>query len=78
MGFDQPVSNTVLIKDLSDQMEANGSRHRHEVLIELDKLPAGEGGREAARTALVARIRGLAGETTRLKGAALDEARAFR
>ena len=73
VGFDQPVSNTVLIKDLSDQMEANGSEHRHEVLIELDKLPTGEGGREAARTALVARIRGLAGGTTRLKGRALDD-----
>ena len=57
VGFDQPVSNTVLIKDLSDQLEANGSEHRHEVLIELDKLPTGEGGREAARTALVTRIR---------------------
>lgn len=74
VGFDQPVSNTVLIKDLSDQMEANGAEHRHEVLIELDKLPAGEGGREAARAALVARIRSLAAETTNLRNEALDDA----
>ena len=74
VGFDQPVSNTVLIKDLSDQLEARGAEHRHEVLIELDKLPAGEGGRDAARDALVARIRGLAANTTQLKSAALDDA----
>ena len=73
VGFDQPVSNTVLIKDLSDQLEANDAEHRHEVLIELDKLPAGEGSRDAARTALVARIRSLASETTKLKSAALDD-----
>lgn len=74
VGFDQPVSNTVLIKDLSDQLEANGSEYRHEVLIELDKLAAGEGGREAARAALLARIRGLASDTTKLGNAALDDA----
>ncbi len=73
VGFDQPVSNTVLIKDLSDQLEARGTEHRHEVLIELDKLPAGEGSREAARDALLARIRGLAAGTTGLQGATLDE-----
>ncbi len=73
VGFDQPVSNTVLIKDLSDQLEARGAEHRHEVLIELDKLPAGEDGRDAARDALVARIRGLAATTTQLKNAALDD-----
>ena len=73
VGFDQPVSNTVLIKDLSDQLEAKGAEHRHEVLIELDKLPAGEGGREAARAALLGRIRTLAADTTRLKGAVLDD-----
>ncbi len=73
VGFDQPVSNTVLIKDLSDQLEANGAAHRHEVLIELDKLPADDDGRDTARDALLARIRGLAAESTRLKGVALDE-----
>ncbi len=73
VGFDQPVSNTVLIKDLSDQLEAHGAVHRHEVLIELDKL-TGEGSRETMRAALLAKIRGLAADSTRLKGAALDEA----
>ena len=73
VGFDQPVSNTVLIKDLSDQLEANGALHRHEVLIELDKLPAGEGGREAARTALVTRIRSLVAATSKLRNEALDD-----
>ncbi|HEY5973098.1 MAG TPA: S8 family peptidase [Pseudoxanthomonas sp.] len=74
VGFDQPVSNTVLIKDLSDQLEARGAEYRHEILIELDKLPAGEGGRDAARDALLARIRNLATGTTGLQGTALDEA----
>jgi subtilisin family serine protease len=74
VGFDQPVSNTVLIKDLSDQLEAHGAAHRHEVLIELDKLTGAEGSREAARAALLAKIRGLAADSTRLQGAALDEA----
>ena len=74
VGFDQPVSNTVLIKDLSDQLEANGAEHRHEVLIELDKLPAGDGGREAARNALLDRIRSLAVTSTGLKSAAIDDA----
>ena len=73
VGFDQPVSNTVLIKDLSDRLEANGAEHRHEVLIELDKLPAGEGGRDAARAALLARIRDLASKTITLKSQALDD-----
>ncbi|RYG13374.1 MAG: peptidase [Burkholderiales bacterium] len=74
VGFDQPVSNTVLIKDLSDQLEANGAEHRHEVLIELDKLPAGDGGREAARNGLLDRIRSLAVTSTGLKSAAIDDA----
>ena len=73
VGFDQPVSNTVLIKDLSDQLEANGAGYRHEVLIELDRLAPGEGGRDAVRDAVVARIRALATATTRLKGGALDD-----
>lgn len=74
MGFDQPVSSTVLIKDLSDQLEAHGAAHRHEVLIELDKLPMGQGSREAVRASLLSRIRALAGSTTSLDGVALDEA----
>ncbi|WP_411831815.1 S8 family serine peptidase [Pseudoxanthomonas mexicana] len=72
-GFDQPVSNTVLIKDLSDQLEARGAEYRHEILIELDKLPDG-GDRVQVRDALIARIRALGAATTRLKGHALDEA----
>ncbi len=74
VGFDQPVASTVLIKDLSNQLEAHGAMHRHEILIELDKLPVGEGGRAAARAALIDRIRGLAMETTSLKDGALDDA----
>lgn len=74
VGFDQPVSNTVLIKDLSDQMEARGSTYRHEVLIELDRLSAGSDRPQAARDEVVARLRGLAGDSTGLRGEALDEA----
>jgi subtilisin family serine protease len=74
VGFDQPVSNTVLIKDLSDQLEGHGPLHRHEVLVELDKLALGEGGRGEARDALLARIRGLAAATTGLAGEELDQA----
>lgn len=33
VGFDQLVSNVVLIKDLSEQLEAHGPEYRHEVLI---------------------------------------------
>jgi len=73
VGFDQPVSNTVLIKDLSDQMEACGAEYRHEILIELDKL-SGDGDRAGMRVALLSRIRELAGASTRLQGEALDEA----
>lgn len=72
-GFDQPVSNTVLIKDLSDQLEAHDAEHRHEILIELDRLPA-DGDRAATREALLARIRQLAAATTRLHGGKLDDA----
>ena len=43
------------------------------MFIELGKVAGGEGGRETAPEALVARIRGLAAESTRLKGVALDE-----
>lgn len=73
IGFDQPVSNTVLIKDLSDQLEAHGADYRHEILIELDRLPA-DGDRAASREALLARIRALAAATTRLQGTKLDDA----
>ncbi|RZA31412.1 MAG: peptidase [Lysobacteraceae bacterium] len=73
VGFDQPVSNTVLIKDLSDQLEAHGSTHRHDVLIELDKLGAGQGGPAATRAALLDRIRTLAAQTTGLADVALDD-----
>lgn len=41
VGFDQPVSNAVLIKDLSEQLEAHGPEHRHDVLIELDRRVLG-------------------------------------
>lgn len=73
VGFDQPVSNTVLIKDLSDQLEARGAEYRHEILIELDKLAAGDS-RSDVRDALLKRIRGLAAQTTGLKGEKLDDA----
>jgi subtilisin family serine protease len=73
VGFDQPVSNTVLIKDLSDQLEARSAEYRHEVLIELDKLASG-GNRGDVRDALLERIRGLAAQSTGLKGEKLDDA----
>lgn len=73
VGFDQPVSSAVLIKDLSEQLEAHGPDHRHEVLIELDKLLPGIDA-EHARARLVARLRELAGRTTGLKGQRLDDA----
>jgi hypothetical protein len=72
-GFDQPVTSTVLLKDLSDRMEAYGSAMRHEVLIELDRLPAGMRPAQA-RQALVDQIRNLAASDTGLSGEALDEA----
>lgn len=72
-GFDQPVSNTVLIKDLSEQLEARSAAHRHEVLIELDKWVPGDDA-VRARARLVARLRALAGRSTGLKGTRLDEA----
>lgn len=73
-GFDQPVSNTVLIKDLSDQLESQGPDYRHETLIEMDKLHSGERDVEASRTALLARIRAMAGASTGLSGEELDDA----
>jgi subtilisin family serine protease len=72
-GFAQPVTSTVLLKDLSDRMEAHGSAMRHEVLIELDQLPAGMQP-VPARAALVDYIRRLAAPELGLGGQALDEA----
>lgn len=73
VGFDQPVSNAVLIKDLSEQLEAHGAEYRHEVLIELDRRVLGTdpGG---VRAQLLAHLRQIAGHSTGLKGDALDEA----
>lgn len=73
-GFDQPVSNTVLIKDLSDQLESRDADYRHETLIEMDKLRQGDQDMEASRAALLARIRAMAGSSTGLSGEALDDA----
>ncbi len=73
-GFDQPVSNTVLIKDLSDQLESRDGDFRHETLIEMDKLHQGDQDVEASRTALLAKIRKMAGDSTGLTGEALDDA----
>lgn len=72
-GFDQPVTSTVVLKDLSDRMEAHGSAMRHEVLIELDRLPAARQPAQA-RQALLDYIRQLAAPDLGLQGAALDEA----
>ena len=72
-GFDQPVSNTVLLKDLSDQLEARDADHRHEVLIELDRLAEGADA-ATARQALVDGVRALANVSTGLEGEALDAA----
>ncbi|MCC5073570.1 S8 family serine peptidase [Xanthomonas campestris] len=73
VGFDQPVSNAVLIKDLSEQLEAHGADYRHEVLIELDRRvlgadPAG------VRAQLLTHMRQIAGHSTGLDGDALDDA----
>lgn len=73
-GFDQPVSNTVLIKDLSDQLESRDADYRHETLIEMDKLHSGERDIEASRAALLVKIRAMAGTSTGLSGEALDDA----
>lgn len=73
VGFDQPIAHPVLIKDLSDQLEAHAPDYRHEVLIELDRLP---GEREPAqlRRELVAALRELTHASTGLQGTALDAA----
>jgi hypothetical protein len=74
IGFDQPVSSPVLIKDLSDQMESQRADFRHEVLVELDRLPAGMASVSEAKSALISHIRTLAATQTGLKGKALDDA----
>lgn len=72
VGFDQPVANTVLLKDLSEQLEARSAAHRHEVLIELDRLAPGRD-MERARAQLVDWLRALVAATTGLRGARVDE-----
>ncbi|WP_167707336.1 S8 family peptidase [Xanthomonas arboricola] len=73
VGFDQPVSNAVLIKDLSEQLEAHGAEYRHEVLIELDRRLLGDDP-AATRALLLAQLRQTAAASTGLSGDALDEA----
>ncbi|WP_241093289.1 S8 family peptidase [Xanthomonas sp.] len=73
VGFDQPIARPVLIKDLSDQLEARDPGYRHEVLIELERLP-GERSPAQLRVTLLAALRELAQASTGLQGEALDEA----
>ncbi len=71
VGFDQPIAHPVLIKDLSDQLEARAPDYRHEVLIELERLP--EAGDPAQRKhELIAALRTLTEASTGLHGEALD------
>ncbi len=71
--FDQPVSSTVVLKDLSNQLEARDAGYRHEVLIELERMPAGQD-MATLRETLLGRVRELAAAGTGLRGRALDEA----
>ncbi|KAB7763449.1 S8 family peptidase [Xanthomonas maliensis] len=73
VGFDQPVADAVLVKDLSEQLEAHDAAHRHEVLIELDRRLLGSDP-VAARALLLAQLREIAGRSTGLSGDALDAA----
>lgn len=73
VGFDQPVSNAVLIKDLSEQLEAHGPEHRHDVLIELDRRVLGNDP-AGVRALLLQHVREAGARTTGLSGEALDEA----
>lgn len=73
VGFDQPIAHPVLIKDLSDQLEARAPDYRHEVLIELDRLP-GERAPAQLKRDLVAALRALTQASTGLQGDALDAA----
>lgn len=71
VGFDQPIAHPVLIKDLSDQLEARAPDYRHEVLIELERLP--EAGDPTQRKhELIAALRTLTEASTGLHGEALD------
>lgn len=71
VGFDQPIAHPVLIKDLSDQLEARAPDYRHEVLIELERLS--DAGDPAQRKhALIAALRALTEASTGLHGEALD------
>lgn len=71
VGFDQPIAHPVLIKDLSDQLEARAPDYRHEVLIELERLS--EAGDPAQRKhELIAALRTLTEASTGLHGEALD------
>jgi subtilisin family serine protease len=73
VGFDQPIAHPVLIKDLSDQLEAHAPNYRHEVLIELDRLP-GERAPAQLKRDLLAALRALTRASTGLEGEALDAA----
>lgn len=73
VGFDQPIAHPVLIKDLSDQLEAHAPDYRHEVLIELDRLPDAREPAQLKRD-LVAALRELTQASTGLHGEALDAA----
>ncbi len=71
VGFDQPIAHPVLIKDLSDQLEARAPDYRHEVLIELERLS--DAGDPAQRKhELIAALRALTEASTGLHGEALD------
>jgi subtilisin family serine protease len=73
VGFDQPIAHPVLIKDLSDQLEAHAPDYRHEVLIELDRLPDAREPAQLKRE-LVAALRELTRASTGLNGEVLDAA----
>jgi hypothetical protein len=71
VGFDQPIAHPVLIKDLSDQLEARAPEYRHEVLIELERLSDG-GDPAQLKQDLIAAVRALTKASTGLSGEALD------
>lgn len=73
VGFDQPIAHPVLIKDLSDQLEAHAPDYRHEVLIELDRLSDAREPAQLKRD-LIAALRELTQASTGLNGEALDAA----
>ncbi|MRG98971.1 S8 family serine peptidase [Xanthomonas sontii] len=71
VGFDQPIAHPVLIKDLSDQLEARAPDYRHEVLIELERL-SDVGDPAQRKHELIAALRTLTEASTGLHGEALD------